>query len=66
MILSAQIGTSAGAGASTAEREAIRAVIRIEADDFSILDVRDEQTTSAAVVGGAANPNRETFSNFCL
>jgi hypothetical protein len=55
MILSPQIGTSAGAGAQLRSGYRVGSVIRIQADDFSILDVRDQQTTSAAVVGGAAD-----------
>ena len=55
MILSTQIGTSAGASAQLRSGYRVGSVISIEADDFSILDVRDEQTTSAAVVGGAAD-----------
>jgi len=55
MILPPQIGTSAGAGAQLRSGYRVGSVICIQADDLSILDVRDQQATSTAVVGGAAD-----------
>ena len=55
VILAAQVGTSARAGAQLRRGERIGAVVGVEADDASVLDVRDQQTASAAVVGGAAD-----------
>ena len=55
VVLAAQVGPSARAGAQLRGGETIRAVVGVEAGDASVFDVGDEQTASAAVVGGAAN-----------
>ena len=59
VILTAQIGTSAHAGAELRCRDRIRAVIRFETDDAPTADGGDQQTASTAVVGGA--PDADPF-----
>lgn len=52
VVLAAQIGASARAGAQLRGGEGIGAVVGIEGGDFSVPDMGDEQAGSAAVVMG--------------
>jgi len=57
VVLAAQVGASARAGAQLRGGEGIRAVVGVETGDASVFEVGDEETASAAVVGGAAYPD---------
>ena len=70
VVLAAEIGTAAHAGAQLRRGEGIGAVICVEADDATGLDVGDQHATPAAVVGGAADADpgyrRRGLGGFCL
>ena len=55
VVLAAQVGPSTRAGAQLRRGERIRPVVGVQAGDAPVLDVRDQQAASAAVVGRAAD-----------
>ncbi len=57
VILSAEIGASAHAGAQLRRGDRIRAVIRLEPNNAPVAHMGDQQTASAAVMSRAANPD---------
>ena len=57
VILAAQIGASAHAGAQLGRRNRIRAVIRLEPHDAPVAYVRDQQAAPSTVMCRAADPD---------
>lgn len=55
MVLAAQVSPSSRAGAQLGGCEAIGAVVGVETGDASVFDVGNQQTTPAAIVGGATD-----------
>jgi len=55
VVLAAQVGPPARAGAQLGGGEAVWAVVAVEAGDASVFDMGDQQAASAAVVGRAAD-----------
>jgi len=51
MVLAAEIGAAAGAGAQRRIADRVGSVVGIEAADDAVLDVGDEKAATAAVVG---------------
>jgi hypothetical protein len=64
VVLAAQVGPSARAGAQLRGGEAVRAVVGVEAGDApSVFDVGDEQAASAAVVGRQSTNKFKSLRN---
>lgn len=57
MVLAAQVGASAWAGAQLRSGEAVGTVVGLEAGDASVFNVGDEQAASATIVGRATDTN---------
>ncbi len=57
MVLAAKIGTPTDAGSQLWGSYCIGTIIRVQPDNASILHMGNQQTPSAAVVGGTANPD---------